>query len=921
MATADIATLFCARTEAQIRRSIEASFAGDHDRLIAEINRHINTALATDIREASRLVRHVGDIFAVLPPAYRSHLSAIEGRLAHYEGKHREAIVKYRAAERSFRRHHNHLAAARLGQGLVDVYKYLGQYDRALAVGKKSLSYFRRRRMADAAARVMTNIGNVYHRLDRNRLALSYYDKARSIFLAAGGPPLATAEFNRANIYANLNHLDTAEALYSRAGEIYAAAGMDLWRTRTRYSIGYLYFLADRHTEALRLFEEVRQAFERLGDRRSVAITQLDLMEVNIHLNQFGTAIIQGAEVAAACRRLGMRYEEAKAEYFGALARLNLGDTDAAAEALQRAARLFRRERNDLWLGMVMLARSRVHLQADRAARALRSADDARRLFVASGDYRRCTDADLVRLDALRRSGREERAMALAARLLKRDLVSYQSYVVHSFLGRVYFERSAYEHALAEYRRAVEVVERMLAGLYPDEIRFFFVADKLTAYLGVVQCLLKLGRPNESFLTNLQALETLNRRQAAGAELEGRIPPSLLAERERLRSALRRLGRFPESTHRSASSVERVNETEQRLWSAEQRIRAHLYPSRGRSSAAPTDDARQLLGDDELLVSYVAAESGPVGAFRATRDRLDYLPLGVDREGLRRRVWELYYVLEKAVVAGHQGRRAAEAARYYLGGLHDLLIAPVIGWQERERLIVLADGIFAQIPYGALHDREGVELRHRRDLRVLVNPSDIRREEAGGGTFQARRNSVFAVLSDRLPAVELEARGIREIFTGARMYVDRDAAAGAFKSELSRSDGFIHIATHASRSSENPLFSRIMLADGPFFPFDLFATGIKSELVALSGCQTAATGLYYGHSFSLAKAFYQAGSRFVLASLWPVSDTVSKSFMLQFYEHLRRTNDVNGAYRSAVDTTAEGVGNPAFWGAFVLLGM
>ena len=138
---------------------------------------------------------------------------------------------------------------------------------------------------------------------------------------------------------------------------------------------------------------------------------------------------------------------------------------------------------------------------------------------------------------------------------------------------------------------------------------------------------------------------------------------------------------------------------------------------------------------------------------------------------------------------------------------------------------------------------------------------------------------------------------------------------------LKDADGFVHIAAHASRSSENPLFSRILLSDGPLFPFDLFEGGVGEALVTLSGCQTAAPGLYYGNSFSLARAFYLAGCRFVLASLWPVSDKLSMIFMTEFYAALQQDSDIFAAYRLAVRKARCVDDNPAHWGAFILLGI
>ncbi len=106
-----------------------------------------------------------------------------------------------------------------------------------------------------------------------------------------------------------------------------------------------------------------------------------------------------------------------------------------------------------------------------------------------------------------------------------------------------------------------------------------------------------------------------------------------------------------------------------------------------------------------------------------------------------------------------------------------------------------------------------------------------------------------------------------------------------------------------------------------FFPFDLLRTGVAAELVTLSGCQTAAPGLYYGNSFSLAKAFYQAGSRYVLATLWPVSDRLTEIFMSEFYMQLKQTGSPTRAYADALRQLQTATDHPASWAAFVLIGV
>ncbi|MBD3218970.1 MAG: CHAT domain-containing protein, partial [candidate division Zixibacteria bacterium] len=184
-----------------------------------------------------------------------------------------------------------------------------------------------------------------------------------------------------------------------------------------------------------------------------------------------------------------------------------------------------------------------------------------------------------------------------------------------------------------------------------------------------------------------------------------------------------------------------------------------------------------------------------------------------------------------------------------------------------------------------------------------------------------KKPAIFAPENSSLPLINIEGKKIREHFKNAELFEEGRASCGNLQEALGSTEGFVHIAAHASRSSENPLFSRIIMDDGPFFPFDLFGATVNSTLITLSGCQTAAPGVFYGNSFSLAKAFYQSGARYVLASLWPVSDKISVVFMDEFYRALAEEGDIFAAYHQALKKTRNLNLNPAFWSPFVLLGI
>jgi CHAT domain-containing protein len=303
--------------------------------------------------------------------------------------------------------------------------------------------------------------------------------------------------------------------------------------------------------------------------------------------------------------------------------------------------------------------------------------------------------------------------------------------------------------------------------------------------------------------------------------------------------------------------------------------------------------------EGETLLSFVQLDDGPL-AFVVTSDTVRHSKLDLKSETLHAFLSELSFVCENSVFDRADTSSGRCRANVIIRELRDALLDPVLDWISGEKLLILVDGEFAQIPFWAMQLASDEYVHERFDLRVISDPGDILRSRSISHIKKSARSYVLAIASDELPMIRSETGDIAASFPRAKIRADGKATIESLASALRDSNGFVHVATHASRSSENPLFSKLLMSDGPFFPFDLFEGGVSAELVVLSGCQTAAPGIYYGNTFSLAKAFYQAGARYVLASLWPISDKISMLFMKSLYESLSDGKDIPSAYAEAL---------------------
>jgi hypothetical protein len=189
----------------------------------------------------------------------------------------------------------------------------------------------------------------------------------------------------------------------------------------------------------------------------------------------------------------------------------------------------------------------------------------------------------------------------------------------------------------------------------------------------------------------------------------------------------------------------------------------------------------------------------------------------------------------------------------------------------------------------------------------------------------------------RLPRLRGTAAELDAIASlGAGSVVLRGTGAAATRAAVLslRSDAVdvLHLATHATLDAEVPALAALVMArfdaDGRYQPGELRSRDIlrmnrPPPLVVLSACDTAADPSTNAPGLmSLSRAFLGAGSRNVLASLWPVSDAGAVEFMTQFYRGLlgeRLRPDAALAFAQAKLAKSERFAEPFFWSGFVLV--
>ena len=157
----------------------------------------------------------------------------------------------------------------------------------------------------------------------------------------------------------------------------------------------------------------------------------------------------------------------------------------------------------------------------------------------------------------------------------------------------------------------------------------------------------------------------------------------------------------------------------------------------------------------------------------------------------------------------------------------------------------------------------------------------------------------------------------------------------------------IHFAAHGLFSDDDPSLNAIVLSlpdavkkfkkkeymgylkrydslkkDGFLRLGEIKTLDLDCDLVVLSACETSMGPFIQGEGMvGLPQAFLIAGSRNVVASLWPVDDEAAYIFMEEFYRNLlKRGMSPVDALHSAREALKEEYSDPYYWAPFVIYG-
>jgi tetratricopeptide (TPR) repeat protein len=756
--------------------------------------------------------------------------------------------------------------------------------------------------------------------VDEARIRLAYalimtgrpaaaFSEIEATLAQLNGAALARARAQRGVILLEAGRLDEALADLDAAMPALRAAGDLVGMARTLGNRGVVYAELHRFAAAIRDFRESEELCRRLG--RGIG---LGIIEQNL-----GFVEILKGDVPAALAYL-VKAERTIAEHGGPLAAvlqdhgdllLSVGLTTEAREIADRAIVASQREQSRLKVPELRLLLAQIaYLEGDwpdaigQAGRALRGFTSQQRK----------TWAEVARLVALRARLAAEPATRVPAATVDSMVATLaasgwpaahvEARVVAATLairrGRSAQACAHLEHARA-YRRHGSATLRA-RGWYAEALLLqqngderaaanaaragLRVLDEHGAALGATDLRVH-SAAYRADLSELGLRMAMRKRRAGNVfEWAERSRASRLLHRPVLPAADPELADLLAQLRAVAGEILRLPTSERgrspltrRQQALERQIRDHsrLHPGTPHGRPAPPVRLATLgaaLGD-RVLVEYLHLD-GTLYALSLVDKRLRLHELG-SLATATSLVGRLHFALHQLGRVNAGARSLASASALLANAARRLDEILLGGLPIEDRPLVV-------VPTGELHSLTWSILPVCAGRPVSVSPSATFWHKANSASSRAAGGVLSAAGPGLLGARE-EAGAVARIHRSTPL-LDDAATVAAVLAALPDAR-IAHLAAHGSLATDNPLFSKLRLHDGPLVAYDLERLTTVPHTLVLASCDSGRSVVHTGDELlGLGATFIARGTAELVASVLPIPDAETAPLMVAMHRRI-----------------------------------
>jgi hypothetical protein len=698
------------------------------------------------------------------------------------------------------------------------------------------------------------------------------------------------ALLNRGSLHLRRGNPQAAIADLTQAEREFHRGGLTVQRAKAEHNLGFAQLLTGDIVGALKTMDSARSVLAPLS-AVSRAVCEQDRAEALTAAGRVGDAIhaLESAAAAYGSRRL--RSFQAQCELSLAWTLLRQ-DPARARVVARRAARHFRNQASPVLAVRAEAVEVLAEVGIGRNSPALAARADA---VVAElrrhGHYR---DAAIVALQAARlsvRRGLLEDARARIARVR----VTEDSPVATRLLWREV--RSELAQARGDRRNARAHVAAGLADLHAWQSSFGSL-DLQSTLVGHGRALamqgLRLALEDGS---PALAYEWSERARA----LVERVTPVRPPADKRLAADLTEL-RVLHAEDPSPHSADG-----RRLDRLRDRIREQSWYGDGGGRvgepAALGEVQAELAATDACLVAHVVVD-GRITAVVVTGADAHVVPL-CDAEPVTQDLDRIAADLDMAAsfLAGPFAAAIRGSLDERLRVVSDQLVGPLLPLIGDRRVVLTPSASLSGTPWTMLPGLLG---------RPVTVPPSATRWLALRHRRPTRRPRVGLVAGPNVDRAEEEVTRAAEAWPAATLLTGK-AAVSEKVTRLAGKVDLLHVAGHGRHPGDNPLFSAVDLADGPWFGYDIDQLPHTPGLVVLSSCELGRASVRAGDEVvGMTAAWLHAGARCVTSSPTLVADDVACEMLAGWHARVAKGDAPADALADAAGDLDDGAAPSPF---------
>ncbi|MFF7987910.1 CHAT domain-containing protein [Streptomyces sp. NPDC007901] len=466
----------------------------------------------------------------------------------------------------------------------------------------------------------------------------------------------------------------------------------------------------------------------------------------------------------------------------------------------------------------------------------------------------------------------------------------------------------------ADLERAADIQEGLRARLRDEELQLLALTEQDLVYERLLRAAFEAGNLEGALraLERAKARTLLDRVSANSAD-----PNELsLTDRDEARALRTRIVRGLSRKLTDPWAPDELGPVKQRLAAVYRRRRPLSVSTR---AAATPEQVRRLATGGTLLLHYFCAGGRVtlVPLYEGSGAPIPALDITPEDVGAYLEVWA--------------GERQVRGTPHSLTELYQGLLAPVEDLLEQAaRVLVIPHGVLHSVPFPALRRRDGSYLVQR--LPVTFAPNAAMAARAGERLAVPESGQLslafglelasYAPLA-ALTCVNDELDAVARALPGLRRLDHADANREALLGLEGQVD-LLHFACHGEFDPDDALLSRLYLADGPVYGYELIGLPFRPRLVVFSACETGRHDRLPGDEvMGLVRPFLGLGAGAVVATLWEVPDASTTELMSVFYaEYAARSHDPAAALRRAQLSLLDSprFAHPHYWGPYVAIG-